>query len=204
MAKDTRERLMISAERLLSTRGLARIGTRDIARSAEFADGTLYKHFRGKNELIIAVLERAVPMYREALRDLPLQVGLGTVKGNLEKLAFEAFTYNLTVAPLICSLFADRILLKSTRERLRRIGSAPERSFEILGAYLCAEQRLGRIAKDTDCEAAASILFNAVFGMAVFDRYTDGPPNLARRRKRIAALISVLLRGIAPRGRAFR
>jgi AcrR family transcriptional regulator len=204
MAKDTRERLMISAQRLLSTRGLARIGTRDIARSAEFADGTLYKHFRGKNELIIAVLERAVPMYREALRDLPLQVGLGTVRGNLEKLAYEAFTYNLTVAPLICSLFADRILLKSTRERLRRLGSAPERSFEILGAYFSAEQRLGRIAKEIDPEAAALVLFNAVFGMAVFDRYADGPPNLLQQRKRVAALVAVLLRAIAPRGRALR
>jgi AcrR family transcriptional regulator len=183
----------------MSARGLARIGTRDITRMADSAEGTLYKHFRKKDDIIIEVLERNVPRFRETLRDLPLQVGQKTVKENLERVAMEALEYSSRTAPLICSLFADVALLKRTRDKLTRSHRGPERSAEVLAVYLSAEQRLGRISKNVNPSAAAAFLFNAIFGLAVFEPFVGRLTDRSNRRDAIADIVSTILIGLEPR-----
>ncbi|MGV0026046.1 TetR/AcrR family transcriptional regulator [Phormidesmis priestleyi] len=51
----TRERLLDAAERVIRTKGLAAASTREIAREAGCADGTLYNHFVDRADLFVAV-----------------------------------------------------------------------------------------------------------------------------------------------------
>jgi AcrR family transcriptional regulator len=179
--------------------GLARITTRDIARAAGLAEGTLYNHFRDKDEIFIAVLQRNVAELAHAIQDLPLRVGMATVLDNLRRVAEAASGFHLKVAPLICSLLADQKLVAETRRRMqeRRIG--PQRSMEALAAYIAAEQRLGRITSEVDPAAVASLVLGSSFHMAVLDHFSGRSPRERQSRARMRHAIQALVIGLTPR-----
>ena len=55
---DARERILRTAYRLFSQRGVRAVGIDSIIAEAGVAKATLYRHFRSKEELVLAALER--------------------------------------------------------------------------------------------------------------------------------------------------
>ncbi|HEY5999693.1 MAG TPA: TetR/AcrR family transcriptional regulator [bacterium] len=55
-----REQLLTVASRLFAERGFARTTTRQIARAAGVSEGAMYRHFRGKEDLLLTFVRRAV------------------------------------------------------------------------------------------------------------------------------------------------
>jgi AcrR family transcriptional regulator len=121
----TRDRLVEAAERVLRTRGLAKATTKEIAREAGYAEGTLYLHFADKLDLVRAVHERLLPTFIEVVHRLPEQAGRGTVQGNLTELAASALDMYRDLMPLGSSLFADPELLRRFRGLLAAQGAGP-------------------------------------------------------------------------------
>src|SRR5215208_772085 len=142
----TRAQLVDAAERVLRTKGLARATTKEIAREAGYAEGTLYLHFADKLDLVRAVHERLLPAFVELVGHLPGKAGTGTVQGNLTELARGALQLYRDILPLGSSLFADPELLERFRNLLAERGGGPHRAWEPVIAYLRAEQALGRNA----------------------------------------------------------
>lgn len=194
----TEERLLEAVEQLMRSQGLARITTRDIARAAGLAEGALYNHFRNKNELFIAVLVRNVAEISNVLQDLPLRVGQATVLDNLRPVADAAAGFHIKAAPLICSLLADQELLVDVRGWMQDHRIGPQRSAEALGAYIAAEQLLGRITSEVDAAVAAGLILGMSFQMAVLDHFWGRPPNGRRSRARMRDAIQALFFGIRP------
>ena len=141
----TREQLVDAAERVLRAKGLARATTKEIAREAGYAEGTLYLHFADKLDLVRAVHERLLPGFIEMVSHLPERAGTGTVEGNLTDLAHGALGLYRDMLPLGSSLFADPELLERFRALLAERGGGPHRAWEPVVAYLRAEQALGRV-----------------------------------------------------------
>ena len=65
----TREVILDASEILFAEQGLAGVGMREIAQAAGLTPASLYNHFRGKEALYEAVLERGVRPVFELLRD---------------------------------------------------------------------------------------------------------------------------------------
>src|SRR5918996_51250 len=151
----TRAQLVDAAERVLRTRGLARATTKEIAREAGYAEGTLYLHFADKLDLVRAVHERLLPGFIEMVSRLPERAGTGTVQGNLTDLARGALGLYRDMLPLGSSLFADPELLERFRVMLAERRGGPQRAWEPVIAYLRAEQGLGRVDPGADPAAAA-------------------------------------------------
>jgi AcrR family transcriptional regulator len=196
----TRAQLVDAAERVLRTRGLARATTREIAREAGLAEGTLYLHFADKLDLVRAVHERLLPEFIEMVSHLPGRAGTGTVEGNLTDLARSALALYRDVLPLGSSLFADPELLERFRVMLAERQGGPHRAWEPVVAYLRAEQRLGRVAAATDPAAAALLLLGACQQL-VFVELMTGPETLPFRDRPDPApeLVATLLAGLFPR-----
>jgi AcrR family transcriptional regulator len=57
----TRKRILDTAERLFGERGVAAVSLRDINRAAGISQGVLHYHFGGRDALVEAILERALP-----------------------------------------------------------------------------------------------------------------------------------------------
>jgi AcrR family transcriptional regulator len=195
----TRDQLVDAAERVLRTKGLARATTKEIAREAGYAEGTLYLHFADKLDLVRAVHERLLPAFVEVVRHLPARAGGGTVEGNLTDLARSALRLYRDVLPLGSSLFADPELLRRYRALLADRGGGPHRAWEPVVAYLRAEQALGRVDPDTDPAAAALLLLGACQQL-VFVELMNGPETLPFRDRPdpAPALVATLLAGLAP------
>ncbi|MBK7403139.1 MAG: TetR/AcrR family transcriptional regulator [Phycisphaerales bacterium] len=65
---DPRERLLQTAQRLFGEQGIHATGIDRIIAEAGVAKMTLYKHFAGKDELVVAALRRKHEVFREFFR----------------------------------------------------------------------------------------------------------------------------------------
>jgi AcrR family transcriptional regulator len=198
-ATGTRAQLVDAAERVLRTKGLARATTKEMAREAGYAEGTLYLHFADKLDLVRAVHEKLLPAFIEVVRHLPGRAGTGTVAGNLTELAGSALRLYRDVLPLGSSLFADPELLERFRALLAERGGGPQRAWEPVVAYLRAEQALGRVDPGADPAAAALLLLGACQQLVYVELMT-GPETLPFRDRPdpAAELVATLLAGLSP------
>ncbi|EYB66357.1 hypothetical protein DEIPH_ctg139orf0080 [Deinococcus phoenicis] len=69
MTSPARERLLQAAHTLLSTRGLHHVSVDDIVREGGSTKATLYKYYRGKDDLILAVLRLEAQDFLQWLQD---------------------------------------------------------------------------------------------------------------------------------------
>ncbi len=69
-ALSTRERILLSSERLFAEKGFAGTAIRDIAADVGLNPASLYNHFPGKQELYEAVLDRALAPVAEIVREI--------------------------------------------------------------------------------------------------------------------------------------
>ena len=167
----TRGRIVEAAERVIRERGLARSTTKEIAREADFSEGTLYKHFDSKEELFMCVLAERLPSFVALAKELPGRAGRGSVEGTLGEVARTALAFYAEGFPVIASVFSEPTLLARHVDELRRRGGGPQRANEAVEAYLRAEQELGRVRGDADPEVAAAMLLGACFQRAFLQNF---------------------------------
>src|SRR5215218_11172017 len=104
-ATGTRAQLVDAAERVLRSKGLARATTKEIAREAGCAEGTLYLHFADKLDLIRAVQEQLLPPFVDLLQRLPGKAGTRTVAANLTEVAEQGMTLYRDFVPVNAGVF---------------------------------------------------------------------------------------------------
>jgi AcrR family transcriptional regulator len=175
MAGATRDVILDAAARVLRAQGLSNTTTKEIARAAGFSEATLYKHFRGKLELMVAVLHERGPQFIPMLQTLPQRVGTGSVRDTLSELAAVCITFYRDGFPMFASIFSDPTLLNAHRDQIRALNLGPQRANEILAAYLRAEQAIGRLDPDTDPRAVAGLVLGACFQHAFVTHFAADP-----------------------------
>lgn len=194
----TRDQLVAAAERVMRAQGLARSTTKEIAREAGFAEGTLYKHFESKEALFLAVLTERLPSFVRLTQTLPGQVGRGSIRDVLLEVAGTALAFYAAGAPLSASLFAEPALLARHRDEVLRRGAGPQKAIEAVAAYLDAERRGGRLRADADPVATAALLLGACFQRAYLRHFLRQDDVAPAEERFVAGLVDTLLRGLAP------
>lgn len=171
-------------------KGLAHTTTKEIAQQASCSEGALYRHFGSKEDLFLAVLHERLPGLFQLMRDLPAQVGLGTVQLTLEQVATVALAFYDRSVPIAVSVFTDPQLAERHQEALGD-DLGPQRPQEILATYLGAERRIGRVAETSDPDSVAALLLGACFQRAFFGRYLGRDAEMDDRFVR--AIVATLL-----------
>lgn len=199
-ARDTRQQILDATQRLIETGGVIRLTTKEIAREAQCAEGTLFKHFKSKEDLCLAVVLENAPRFKDAIRNkLP---GQKTVARNLEDIARAAIDFSAKLIPLGVTLLADAELLARHRNNALREGGGPREVFELLAAYIAGEQKLGRIRREVEPMSAAALLFGPCFYWA-FVRHALGKSLYPiGDREFIAGLVASLMMGLCPSSRS--
>jgi AcrR family transcriptional regulator len=194
--KNTRQQILNAAQRLIETGGFLRLTTKEIAREAGFAEGTLFKHFARKEDLCLAVVLENSPKFREILaRVTP---GERSVAKNLEEIAIAAIQFSTKLIPLGVTLLADASLMERHRQAAQQPGQGPRAVFELLAAYVEGEQRLRRINPQVKPASVAALLFGPCFYWA-FVRQGLGKSLFAIKDLAFAAgLVATLVQGLAP------
>src|SRR5467141_3631648 len=196
---DQKEKLIAATERLLSSRGLGCVTTRDIARAAKVAEGALYHHFGDKAELILSVVLHQLGDFPDVLQGLPLQIGQNTVEKNLARVLESAFAFHFRMAPLVCSLFADQELLARVRSMMHERSMGPGRTTSVIAAYLHAEQQLGRVLSAAVPETVADLMLAVSFNTALRDHFFHGgSEGEAKAHRKLREAVRALVVGLGP------
>jgi AcrR family transcriptional regulator len=203
-AVDLRFQLIEAASRLIRTRGVAALTTREIAREAGCSDGALYTHFPHKSDLLMAVCQERLPDLRGQVGDLVSRVGSGTVEGNLEELIRATQTFMAELVPIATAVAADSELRMRHRAGFDGEVIPPRRTLEALAGYVAAEQRIGRVAANVAPQVFASMLVGACYSAANVE-YIFGEPGHGIEPGRYAReLARALWLGMAPRAEETR
>ena len=193
----TRQKILNAAQRLIEKDGSTRLTTKQIAREAECAEGTLFNHFKSKEDLRLAVVLENAPRFREKLAQP--KAGQRTVVRNLEDIAMASMSFFEKLIPLATSLFADIDLLKRHRKVMAEEERGPQDVFALVGTYISGEQKLNRIGRHVVPASAAALLlgpcFHRVFIRHAMGKTLPGPSD----REFVAALVATLIVGLGPR-----
>ncbi|MGW4388965.1 TetR/AcrR family transcriptional regulator [Streptomyces sp. NPDC004685] len=195
--KPARVRIVDAAHELMLSIGLARATTKEIAKAADCSEAALYKYFANKEELFVTVLSERLPKLGPLLTELSKEPGAKSVEENLTEIAREAALFYEQTFPMAASLYAEPQLKRRHEEALREMGAGPHRPIQGLDAYLRSEQDAGRISRDADTYAAASLLLGACAQRAfAYDMAPDRKPPQPLEEF-AAGLARTLLTGIA-------
>lgn len=194
----TRQQLLDAAAAVFSERGYARATTKEIAKAAGVAEGTIYRHFADKKELFRAVFTERNASNFAAITDLPDLAGTKTVRENLQFLLRAIEDVEAHVAPLQAAMSSDAELARSLfSEAPPGEGSAPGITpLKPLSAYLAAEQKLGRVRADVNIEDAAFALFAIPFTAVTSRRLAHAAGTTADAD--MMGALDVVLKGLEP------
>lgn len=194
----TRDRMIDAAAQVMETKGLAATTTKEIAREAGYSEAALYKHFRDKEELFLAVLEHRLPPVNPLVTELTEHAGEADIEANLAAVAETALTFYGHSFPIAASIFATPTLLAAHRAAMERLGAGPHRPLEALTAYLRAEQRAGGVGDHVDVHAVASMLLGACLQHAFLTNFAGRTPSDREVRKHARALGRTLTPALLP------
>ncbi|MBB4941105.1 AcrR family transcriptional regulator [Streptosporangium album] len=193
-----REHLVAAAERLISRRGTAGLTVRDIAREAQVADGVLYNHFAGKEELIALALQAHVQTVQRRLGELPAEAGSGTVEANLRTYVAYGLALHTAILPAFAGLLSQPEVLSLLTDMPDPVGKGRGLKAE-LTAYLRAEQDLGRLARHARAEAAATMVVGACHELVLPHLFRgSAPASLEVPPGFVDDLVATVMNGIAP------
>lgn len=195
----TRERLLDATERIIREQGIMAVTTKDIAREAGFAEGTLYRHFQDKTDLLLTVMaERISGHFLQLIRELPGRAGQGDVVETLEDLVAAAVEFFSHTMPLNVAISADPTLAERHYTRLRELDFGPEVARKSVAAYVTAEQRLGRIRAEISPDAAAAILLGVSFNYAEVRHVAGNESGVMPPERFAPEVVRTLMAGLAP------
>jgi AcrR family transcriptional regulator len=213
--RDLREYLIATAARLIGERGSAGLAVRDIAREAHVADGVLYNYFDDKDDLLAHALLAHVASVMAAMPRMP-EAGTRTLAENLGWFIASGMDTLTRVTPAFAGLMSQPGVLarfhamvggdpafgtpRQGNDRADEERDGPRGLPDILRGYLRAEQRLGRVGRAVDIDAAVALVVGVIHG-EVLPRVLFAPPGgqvtiEADLAGRVAATV---LAGIAPR-----
>jgi AcrR family transcriptional regulator len=191
-----RAQILTVAEELIRTDGLAHATTRSIAAHAGCSEGTIYRHFKSKDEILLTVLAERMPEFLPIMHDIFDQAGKGNLSSQLTAIMKSALAFYKVLIPVIAATFAEPPLLNQYRMWMHGNNSAPHRAVELLAEYISREQALGRINQHISPLAAAEILLGSCYLRAYSRQFAAVTPT--SDNKFISDTISVLFRGMRP------
>ncbi len=190
-----RRRIIEAADALIREHGLAGATTREIARAAGCAEGSIYVHFEDKIDLVIAVVVEREPYFAHLL-ELPGRAGESTVEANLVPWVEELVSLIHDNQPIFFALMSDRNVFDRFKARLRERQTGLVAVFKAASDYVRAEQELGRVDPRAQPEVVATILIGAArdhtFTRALAGIATPSAEGFAQE------LVQTLVHGLAP------
>jgi len=192
-ASTLREHLVAATEQLLEEHSAGQLTTRAIAHHAGVSDGVLYNHFADKADLVMAAMLRRYGRLVERLDAATPTAGEGTVVANTQSYGRALMQVESDALLHGAALLADPPLLHRFWQEIHRSPFGIDRLRRPFADYLVAEQRLGRVARDVDIEAAVTIVFGACAMVALTARLnpTADPDGLARHLDAALAVAAV-------------
>ena len=154
----SREAILNAAEMLIRERGVGAMSVADIIAASETSAGAIYHHFESKQDIVLAIAERALARPIEAA----IQETGPVTPAELFRLAARRVAAEAETAPLLLQVWAGAAGDERLRNLLRdRAGGLP------VGVAAHVEQWCETHGYGGDSVAVASLLVGLVMGMVI-------------------------------------
>src|SRR5215469_2694771 len=179
----TRDRIEQGAIALFVAKGVTETTIRDIAQSAGVAEGALYRHYRSKDELIVALFARHYRAFAQRLD--ALQAGFPHSRDKIAAMVEEC-----------CRVFDQdpmlfRFLLLVQHHSLRRI-EGPQSPVEVVRQVIEGGMARGELRAD-DPELGAALVMGIILQPATFKTYGRLPGPMMPLAGRLSAACWTIL-----------
>ncbi|HEX6472268.1 MAG TPA: TetR/AcrR family transcriptional regulator [Streptosporangiaceae bacterium] len=174
-----RDRILAAAVSVMRERGVTNTTTKEVARAAGVAEGSIYNHFANKTELIAASMSQVSSGMREAVGTLFQRAGQGSLEDNLAAYAEVAVGFFGDLLPITGPAMGDRDIVAWLRQggphQGEGIAPGPILGHAGLIGYFEAEQRAGRLPAAAPAPYLAALLLGACLQYAFVTLFT--PPD---------------------------
>src|SRR6202045_2832207 len=186
----TRERLLDSAAETFARDGIRGATTREIARKAEVNEVTLFRHFKSKEQLLRAVLQRAL------ISEVAMMDQHSSWKENLresmEKYARHYYSHLEKKEGIARAFLAEAQILPKSMQTMIAEVIRPVR--ERLVLILTDAQKAGKVRSDLNVESALDAFKNSLYaGMLRQGAYL---PRNYTTETYISTVVDIFVRGI--------
>lgn len=151
----TKESLILSTIEVISEQGLQGLTTREVAKRQGISESTIFKHYKSKNELILAVLEHFSQYDQAIIESLTLK----------EFKPIEAITYFVEAYVTYYENYPEITAITLSYEGLRREAELSDVVYGIfttrvktVKALIEDAKRQNEISKDVDSESLADLI----------------------------------------------
>ena len=190
----TRDEIVTATRKLIEDRGIAHITSKQIAQAAGCAEGTIFRYFARKEDLLLAAVLANFPSLREAL----ISISGGTPRERLRRLALNVIRFFEQITPAAVAVLSDAELTRRHRETMREHNGGPQRLYMAVSRFIESEQARGALQPDLSPAHISSALLGPCF-FRVFTRLSLGTNALEISDEEfVAALVDTLWDGLRP------
>jgi AcrR family transcriptional regulator len=190
----TRTQIVTATRKLIEDRGIAHITTKQIAQAAGCAEGTIFRHFERKEDLLLAAVLANFPSFKESLTSI---TG-GSSRERLRRLALSLIRFFEQIAPASVAVLSDAELTRRHREIVRERHGGPQRLYMAVTRFIEKEQARGALHPDLSAVHIASALLGPCF-FRVFNRLSLGKDALEMTDEEfVTGIVECLWEGVRP------
>ena len=135
-----RTQIVTATRKLIEDRGIAQITTKQIAKAAGCAEGTIFRHFARKEDLLLAAVMASFPSLRESL----ISISGGTPRERFQRLALNVIRFFEQITPAAVAVLANAELTRRHRETMREHNGGPQRLYIAVSRFIESEPRWRR------------------------------------------------------------
>lgn len=172
--EERRQQIADAALKVIAERGLGRFTTQAIAAEVGITDGTLFRHFANKEEIVLAALDRVEELLFEGFPPDdpdPLQ--------RLQRF-FRQRAALVAENPVIASLaFSEQLPLAAGERGARQVEGWKQRSFEFIVACIEEAEAMGRLPRRLPAREVAVVVFGTLMALARFGGLVGGAADRA-------------------------
>ncbi len=194
----TRDRILDAAKSVMFEKGLVGATTKEIARVAAVSEGTLYNHFRNKEQIFLATLMERLPNFIESIVALVHSAGEGEVEDNLRELLTTSLPFYTEALTMGASILADPRLHKQLQFELEQRRGGPHMGNVLLVQYLRAEQQLGRVREDAALDSISYMLLGGVYQYAYWRVYMGRDAEMPDADELIDGMLATVMPALKP------
>jgi AcrR family transcriptional regulator len=161
---ERRTQIAQAALRIISTRGVRRLTSAALAEEVGIADGTIFRHFKDKNEIVDA----AIGLFEEAIEGA-FPPGEGAPLERLGSFVVMRLALVRNQPEILRLAFNDRLAEAAGQEGAARVGRIVERSLTFVRRCLAEAQERGEITRDAPLALLVWVVTGVIRGAASSD-----------------------------------
>jgi AcrR family transcriptional regulator len=158
-----REAIVEAALEVLREEGIANLTSREVAARAGVSDASVYYHFGDRAGLLRAV-------FKQGMKPLKFMAGLDLKELEPAAVVRAAMTaleqFFTDIVPVLHAAQADPELRAELAAFVEAKELGPHKGVKLLGSYLRAQQKAGRVRADADPDAIALIIIDCAYARA--------------------------------------